>query len=93
MIPHQQQKPSNNGFPPVLISLMIFVFNPIAVIAQMIKNLLNSFIGLNTEADTPKFVATVVITEAPRKKRMKNGNTFENLKVESFAFSFFELFA
>ena len=69
---------------------MIFVFNPIAVIAQMIKNLLNSFIGLNTEADTPKFVATVVITEAPRKKRMKNGNTFENLKVESFAFSFFD---
>ncbi len=90
-MPHQQQKPSRSGLPPVLTSFTIFVFNPIATIAHMIKNLLSSLIGSKTSDETPRFVAIVVMTEAPRKKRMKNGNTFENLKVVPSAFSFFVL--
>ena len=39
------------------------------------KNLDSSFNGANTSAGTPAAVAMVVITDAPMKNRMKNGNT------------------
>lgn len=64
VIPFQQQNPIINGFPPVLISFTTFEFNPMADIASTIKNLLNSLKGINADIGTPKFVATVVITEA-----------------------------
>ena len=89
VIATQQEQPRNNGLPPVLISLMIFVFMPTATIAQMIKNLLNSLIGLKTTALTPIDAAIVVIKEAAKKKRMKKGKTFENLNVEAVPLSFF----
>ena len=52
---------------PVLISLMIFVFRPTALMARTMKNLLSVFSGVNTSADTPAEVAIVVITEARTK--------------------------
>ena len=67
VIPIQQQKPSVSGLPPVLISLMIFVFRPTALMARTMKNLLSVFSGVNTSADTPAEVAIVVITEARTK--------------------------
>lgn len=67
VIPIQQQKPSASGLPPVLISLMIFVFRPTALMARTMKNLLSVFSGVNTSADTPAEVAIVVITEARTK--------------------------
>jgi hypothetical protein len=52
------------GFPPPFTSFTMSVFIPIAAIARMIKNLLNSLKGANMEEETPKFIATVVIMEA-----------------------------
>ena len=43
---------------------------------MMIKNLLRVLKGSKKLTDTPRFTATVVITEAPTKKRMKNGKIF-----------------
>ena len=43
VIPIQQQKPRASGLPPVLISLMIFVFRPTALMARTMKNLLSVF--------------------------------------------------
>ena len=48
--PIQQQNPVRIGFIPVLTSLIIFVFRPIADIAMMIRNLLSSFNGAVTPA-------------------------------------------
>ena len=59
--------PTASGLPPVLISLMIFVFRPTALMARTMKNLLSVFSGVNTSADTPAEVAIVVITEARTK--------------------------
>ena len=67
VMPIQQQKPRASGLPPVLISLMIFVFRPTALMARTMKNLLSVFSGVNTSADTPAEVAIVVITEARTK--------------------------
>ena len=63
-MPTQQEKPSNNGFPPDLINFTILLFSPIAAIARIIKNLLKSLIGAKNVAETPQPVAIVVITEA-----------------------------
>ena len=49
-MPIQQQNPVRIGFIPVLTSLTIFVFRPIADIAMMIRNLLSSFNGAVTPA-------------------------------------------
>ena len=68
----QQKNPITRGFPPVLINFTILVFNPIAPVAIIIKNLLIVFIGLNTLPGTPHCTATVVITDASTKYRMKN---------------------
>ena len=45
VIPHQHDAPIRIGFPPVLISLITLLFNPIAAIAIIIINFDNSFIG------------------------------------------------
>ena len=66
-IPTQQQKPSRSGFPPVLMSLIIFVFRPTALMARTIKNLLSVFSGVNTSAEITQEVAIVVLTEASTK--------------------------
>ena len=64
VIPIQQQNPIMIGLPPDFISFTMFVFKPIAAMARIIKNLLNSFKGINIDEGTPKPVAIVVITEA-----------------------------
>ena len=56
------------------------VLSPIAAIAIMMKNFERLLRGLNTEALTPAATAIVVMTEARRKNRMKNGKTFLRLK-------------
>ena len=40
----------------------------------MIKNLLSSFNGVNTDLDMPSDNAIVVMTDAIRKKRTNSGN-------------------
>lgn len=75
VIPIQHAIPIRIGLPPVFTSFTILVFRPIAAIAITIKNLDSSFSGANTSAGTPAAVAMVVITDAPMKNRMKNGNT------------------
>ena len=72
VIPIQQLAPIIIGFPPFLINFTIYVFNPIAAIAMIIKNLLNSLNGLNKLEGTPNPVAIVVMIEAAIKYRIKN---------------------
>lgn len=75
-----------NGFPPVLMSFIIFVFRPIADIARIIKNLLNSFKNLNIKLMAERFSAgiktwhKVVINEAAINQRMNHGKIFFKLK-------------
>ena len=64
MIPIQQIAPSKMGLPPVFISLIILLFRPMALIAIIIRNLLNSFTGLKNALSTPRLTAIVVIIEA-----------------------------
>ena len=59
------------GFPPDLMSFTILLFSPIAAIAIIMQNLLNSLSGVKTSPETPKFNATVVISEAIIKYTMK----------------------
>lgn len=73
MMPVQQQNPMTIGLPPVLTSLTMSVFRPIAAIASTIKNLLSSLIGENTLAFTPMETAIVVITDAATKYSIKKG--------------------
>jgi len=63
-IPSQQQKPIKIGFPPVLISFIIFVFRPIADIDITIKNLLRFLIGAVISTGR---LNTVVTTDASTK--------------------------
>ena len=67
VIPLQQANPITSGFPPVLMSLTISVFIPMAAMASIMKNLLTSFIGENADDGTPKATDIVVMTDAPRK--------------------------
>ena len=88
-IPTQQQNPVKMGFPPVLTSLMIFVFSPIAAIAMTMRNLLSSFSGAVTSAGSWN---TVVTTDASTKNKTKNGKERFRLKEEpSAVFSFLPL--
>ena len=73
VIETQQQNPMKIGLAPLLISLTILVFNPMAAIAMIIKNLLNSFNGAVT---VPGRLNTVVMTDANTKNKIKNGNIF-----------------
>ena len=81
----QQQNPINIGLPPVLTSLTIFVFIPMAAIAITIKNLLSSLIGSVIVAGSEN---TVVTTAASRKKSINIGNALFKLNVFSPLFSF-----
>ena len=76
----QQHSPMKIAFPPVRIIFTRSVFSPMAAIAMMIKNLDSSFSGAKADASIPAATAAVVITEASRKNRMKNGNTFLSWK-------------
>ena len=67
----------------------MYVLNPIAPIAIIIKNLDKSLSGTNTSAGTPTAVAIVVIKLAPIKKRIKNGNTCFNDTLSPSPFSAF----
>ena len=64
----------------------MFVFIPIAAIAMIIKNLLNSFRGV---VITGERLNTVVITAAKTKYKIKNGNIFLRLTFPPSAFSSF----
>ena len=91
MIATQQQNPRIIGFPPVLISLTIFVLRPMAAIARIIKNLLSSFIGEKTEAFTPSDKAIVVIIEANIKYKINIGKIcfrLTDFSVSDVLFSF-----
>lgn len=63
-MPIQQQAPIIIGLPPVFTNFTILVFSPIAAIASTMKNLLNSFIGVKKDGETPKFKEIVVIMDA-----------------------------
>ena len=67
VIPAQQQAPMARGRPPVLMSLTMSVLSPMAAIERTMKNLLRVLMGENTEASTPKWMATVVMREAAMK--------------------------
>ena len=89
VIPAQQQKPVKIGFPPVLMSLTMLVFRPIAAIAMTIKNLLSVLSGSVTAAGRAN---TVVTTEASTKNRTKKGKHCFRLKEDpSVFFSFLPL--
>lgn len=75
-IPTQQQKPIRIGLPPDLMSLTILVLRPIAAIAITIKNLLTVLNGEKKASETPNDVATVVMSDAAMKNRIKNGKIF-----------------
>lgn len=75
-MPIQQHAPNKIGLPPVLISLITLLFNPIAAIAMIMKNLDSSFNGANTSAFTPRLIQIVVIIDAITKYRMNIGNAF-----------------
>lgn len=75
VMPIQQHAPMAIGLPPFLTSLTMLVFSPIAAIAMMMKNLLSSLMGAKKEAGSPKWMAVVVMMDAPIKNRMKNGKT------------------
>lgn len=79
-IPIQHTNPIRMGFPPVLTSFIIFVLKPMADIAITIKNLDTVLNGENTSGFIPAAEAIVVISDAPIKKRIKNGKTLLNLK-------------
>ena len=61
MIPHQHDAPIIIGFPPVLMSWITLLFNPMAAIAIIIINFDNSLIGWNTSALTPICMQSVVM--------------------------------
>ena len=71
VIPHQQLKPKRIGLPPFFTSFTISVFSPIAAIARIMKNLLNSFTGSKKAVLTPRLTETVVMSDAIKKKIMK----------------------
>ena len=77
MIPIQQANPKNIGFPPVFTNFITSVFNPIAAIAMIIKNLLKFLNGENRLAGIwNKLVQIVVINDAAINQIIKKGNIF-----------------
>ena len=92
VIPSQHDIPRRIGRPPLFINFTMSVLNPIAAIAIIIKNLDKSLSGTNTSAGTPTAVAIVVITLAPKKNKIKNGNTcFRDTLSPSFSSAFLAL--
>lgn len=67
----QQQSPRIIGFMPVLINLTILVFNPIAPIAIVIKNLPDS---VNVFVTLVSILNTVLIIAANKKNKINQGN-------------------
>ena len=78
-MPIQHMPPSIIGLPPDFISFSRLLFNPIAAIAIMIKNLLKSFRGVKECEGTPVFKAMVVIIDATIKYIINIGNDFFRL--------------
>lgn len=78
VIPIQQQAPIKMGFPPLFTSLTMLLFSPMADMARTMKNLLRVLMGLKKEADMPALTATVVMMDAPMKKRIKKGKICRN---------------
>ncbi len=76
VILNQQHSPKKSGFTPDFTRILRFVFKPIADIASIIMNLLNSLKGKNIHRGAPKLVAHVVIRDAPIKYKMKKGKDF-----------------
>ena len=69
----QQMRPMRMGLAPLLTSFTRSVFRPMAAMAMTMKNLLKAFRGAKAAASAPAATATVVMTEAARKSRMKVG--------------------
>lgn len=67
LMPIQQEKPINRGFPPVLISFTMSVLRPMAAMAIIIKNLLKVLAGAKNSSARPKCDAMVVMTDARMK--------------------------
>ena len=63
----QQESPRIMGFPPVLTSFIISVFNPIAPIASTIMNFDRSLKGEKRDSSSPMDVSIVVAREARTK--------------------------
>ena len=87
----QQQAPRIIGLVPDLTNFTISVWSPIAAIARIMKNLLNSLNGTNTFASTPKFTASVVIIEAITKYKINIGNAFLSENCPPSYSAFFEV--
>lgn len=87
-MPIQQQNPVRIGFIPVLTSLTIFVFRPIADIAMMIRNLLSSF---NGGGYTGRKMKDVVTTDARTKNSTNIGKARFRLKEDPSVFLDFRL--
>ena len=67
MIAPQQPIPSIIDLPPVFMSFIISELMPMAAIAIIIKNLLNSLSGVKISFGTPSEGAKVVIIEVATK--------------------------
>jgi len=87
LINNQQTPPTRSAEPPLVISVLRFVWKPIAVIAIIIINFERSFNGENTAGLTPSDIATVVISEAKRNQRIKLGTALVSENA-SFVLSF-----
>ena len=87
VMPAQQQSPIKIGLPPVLTSLTMLVFSPMAAIATTMKNLLSSLSGSKKLSGKPNWTAIVVTIDAATNQRIKNGNIFRSCTLPP-AFSF-----
>lgn len=73
LIISQHVAPTKSATPPFLTKLLIFVCRPIAVIATIMRNLESSFKEEKKLGDRPKKVATVVMNDARRNHKIKDG--------------------
>ena len=69
----QQMRPMRMGLAPDFTSFTRSVFSPMAAMAMTMKNRLKVFKGAKTATSAPAATATVVMTEAAKKSRMKVG--------------------
>lgn len=81
VMPAQHTAPKAIGLPPDFTSSTRLLFRPMAAMAMVMKNLLSSFSGAKTSAETPAIPARVVITEAITKYRRNIGNARFRLKL------------